>query len=162
MCCSYVLVTSTTTTSATTTTPSDDNRNNHDKKKKPRGIRIKKQLVTSSRRKKLKEEAIQQINPNLRIKVMNPKTISSIISRTKYQIRLLDEGGFSRGESHRKHIKKRFYIISNLQWKDNEDHRIHCDRCNEKIKMGENIVIHKRRSYNRFFHKDCAKLLNLI
>jgi len=159
---SYVLVTTTTSNDSSSSTPSDNNNRSSRRRRpsKPK-ITIKKQIRITRKRRTIQEKDNNN-NPNLRIKEMNPKTISSIISRTKYQIRLLDEGGYSRGESHRKHIKKRFAIISNLQWKDDANHRICCDRCNQKIEMGDNIVIHKRRSYNRFFHKGCAKLLNLV
>ena len=51
----------------------------------------------------------QQEQPPLRI--MNSITFCSIISRAKYKMRLLDDG-YSRGDSHRKHINKRFQYLS--------------------------------------------------
>lgn len=86
-------------------------------------------------------------------------TFSSIVSRAKYQVRMLNDG-YSRGDSHRKHIFQRFEYLSQLKWSEGD--MIACDKCNKPIEMYSPIFIHKRRSYNRYFHSYCAKIMNLI
>ena len=99
----------------------------------------------------------QQEQPSLRI--MDGTTFCSIISRAKYKMRLLDYG-YSRGDTHRKHIHKRVQYLSHLDWKNGD--RLKCDKCNETIELNSPLFIHRRRSYNRFFHVSCANILNLI
>ena len=72
----------------------------------------------------------QQEQPSLRI--MDRTTFCSIISRAKYKVRLLDDG-YSRGDIHRKHIRKRFQYLSHLDWKNGN--RLKCDKCNETIEL---------------------------
>ena len=98
----------------------------------------------------------QQEQPSLRI--MNRATFCSIIGRAKYKLRLLNDG-YSRGDTHRKHIHKRVQYLSHLDWKNGD--RIKCDKCNETIELNSHLFIHRRRSYNRFFHASCANILNL-
>lgn len=94
-----------------------------------------------------------------RIRTMNSTTFKSIASRARYQLRLLNEG-YSRGDSHRKHIMERFQYFGSLD-KEKGDY-ITCDRCQKNIEFGSAFYIHRRRSYNRFFHMDCANTLNLL
>jgi hypothetical protein len=93
------------------------------------------------------------------LKTMDKATIGNIISRAKYQMRMLNDG-YSRGDSHRKHIRERFTRLSRLD-RENGD-TVNCDKCNDEIKMGNPIFIHRRRSYNRYFHQECAIVLNLL
>ena len=99
----------------------------------------------------------QQEQPSLR--TMDATTFCSIISRSKYKLKLLNEG-YSRGDTHRKHIHKRVQYLSHLDWKNGD--RLKCDKCNQTIEFNCPLFIHRRRSYNRFFHSSCAKILNLI
>ena len=94
-----------------------------------------------------------------RIKIMSNTVFKSIASRAKYQLKLLNEG-YSRGDSHRKHIINRFTHFGSLN-RDNGDF-ITCDKCLQNIEFDTMFFIHKRRSYNRFFHMDCAHLLKLL
>lgn len=94
-----------------------------------------------------------------RIKIMTNTVFKTIASRAKYQLKLLNEG-YSRGDSHRKHIIQRFTYFGSLN-KDNGDY-ITCDKCLQNIEFDTMFFIHKRRSYNRFFHMDCAQLLKLL
>lgn len=98
----------------------------------------------------------QKISP---IRMMDMTMFTSIVSRAKYQIRMLNEGT-SRGDAHRKHIFERFHHLSSLDFEDGDF--IKCDRCNKNIEMFSTFFLHKRRSYNRFFHLDCARMLNLL
>ena len=105
----------------------------------------------------LNQQEQQQQPPSLRI--MDSTTFCSIISRSKYKLKLLDEG-YLRGDTHRKHIHQRVQYLSHLDWRNGD--RIKCDKCNERIELNSSLFIHKRRSYNRFFHALCARILNLI
>jgi hypothetical protein len=100
----------------------------------------------------------QQEQPSS-LRIMDAKTFCSIISRSKYKLKLLNEG-YSRGDTHRKHIHKRLEYLSHLDWKNGD--RLKCDKCNETIELNSLFFIHRRRSYNRFFHASCANILNLI
>lgn len=82
-----------------------------------------------------------------------------IISRAKYKMRLLDDA-YSRDDTYRKHIRKRFQYLTHLDWKNGD--RLKCYKCNETIELNSPFFIHRRRSYNRFFHASCASILNLI
>jgi hypothetical protein len=99
------------------------------------------------------------LQEDINLKTMNPSTFCSIVSRAKYKVRMLYEGT-SRGDSHRKHIFERFEYLSSLDWRQGQ--RIDCDKCHKIIEMGMPIYIHRRRSYNRFFHQHCAMILNIL
>lgn len=115
-------------------------------------------LVDEELKEQTEQEQVEQQSYRP-LRTMDSKTFSSIVSRAKYQVRMLNEG-CSRGDSHRKHIFVRFDYLSKMNWRKGD--RITCDKCNKNIEMNDEMFIHRRRSYNRFFHSGCAAILNLI
>src|SRR5688572_33222890 len=63
---------------------------------------------------------------NKRIRLMDLTNLSAITSRAAYQLRVINDG-YSQGDCHRKHIKKRFEVLSRIDFSKGQ--RLPCDKC---------------------------------
>jgi hypothetical protein len=97
--------------------------------------------------------------PVSQVKKMDRLAFSLIVSRAKYIIGLINSDP-EKLDFHRRHIEARFTCLSSLNWFYGDT--IPCDRCGEPILEYTDFYLHRRKSYNRYFHLYCAMSLNLI
>ena len=96
---------------------------------------------------------------NKRIRLMDLSNLSAITSRAFWQLKEINTG-YSRADVHRKHIKQRFEFLASIKYV--QGGRLLCDKCSHKIEMNTYFFIHQRKSFNKYYHYDCAKRMNMF
>lgn len=96
---------------------------------------------------------------NKKIRVMDLNNISSITGRAFFQLKAYDNSGYSHGDCHRKHIRERYQQLAIIG--NTKGGLLPCDKCGYPIHLRTLFFIHKRKAYNKYYHQDCAKRMNL-
>ena len=105
------------------------------------------------------EQSKRTENTTNRFRIMDITIFSSITRRANTQLREFNTG-YCYSDVHRKHIKARFEYLSSLSYE--KGNHIKCDSCMENIEFGYLFFIHKRKSFNKYYHPYCADNLHLI
>jgi hypothetical protein len=93
-----------------------------------------------------------------RIRLMDLTIVSAITSRAHWLLKEHNTG-YSRGDVHRKHIKKRFEMLASIGMIKGS--LLPCDKCGRPIEINTYFFIHQRKSFNKYYHEDCAKRMNM-
>lgn len=100
------------------------------------------------------------IQKHKNVRTMNLTVFSTITHRASTQLEKFNEGYSSYSTVKRSHIVRRFEFLKDINWLKGE--RILCDYCSENIEKGQDFFIRKRRSFNKYYHIDCASIIKLI
>jgi hypothetical protein len=102
---------------------------------------------------------IHQPHNNKRIRLMDLTNLTGIIGRAFWQLKEINNGGYSRGDVHRKHIKERYEQLVSINVA--KGGRLKCDKCSQKLELNTLFFIHQRKSFNKYYHEYCAQRMNM-